>query len=342
MLRSRRSRPEPFALGVAGTDHLAVVHTLAARAAGVTVAAIAGDDAIAVGRLAADAGARAATLEDLADGVDAVVIATPVASRLPLALRALDAGVDVLVEAPMSTTLAEADQLVAAESAGATMRYGENLLVAPAVLAAAPLVRDMGELRFVEARSLSPRPTDGSGTPSGGVLFELGVHPIALVLLLAGSQPLTSVRAMLAKSPDLELDDHAEVEMRFASGLVARVEASWRHPEPVWDLQASSDSGVVRVDLLPTVGLEHDGEAVSLPAVPSDIEPHLVQLGYVDQLRALAGVATPPAGPQPGAAFGRAVLEVVCASYSSSASGKAVALPFAGPRDVAPLALWRS
>src|SRR5262245_58398458 len=52
--------------------------------------------------------------EMLADPrVDAVVIATPVSSHFPLAMQALAAGKHVLVEKPMTSTVAEGEQLVA-------------------------------------------------------------------------------------------------------------------------------------------------------------------------------------------------------------------------------------
>jgi len=138
------------------------------------------------------------------------------------------------------------------------------------------------------------------------------------------------------------VDDHAEVLVRFASGLVARVEASWRHHDVVWDLQASSDTGVVRAGFFP-LELERNGEPVTFGApVPAGVDPHVVELGYVQQMHALAALARGGAAPAMGAAFGRRVLDVVCGAYASAGSGGAVPLPFAGSRDATPLSLWRS
>jgi myo-inositol 2-dehydrogenase/D-chiro-inositol 1-dehydrogenase len=331
-------------VAVAGTGPTAVVHTLAARAAGVDVLAVAGDDAAATDQLARDAGAHAVAFDDLPAGAEAVIVASPPSRRAVDTARVLEAGATVAVEPPLATTLAGADRLVAAEVAGASVVYAENLLAAPVVIEAAAIARRLGDLRFIEARALAPGPSTLHSDQAGGVLFELGPHPIALVLLLAGPVAPIAVQAVLSVGEGTGVDDHAEVEVRFASGLLARVEASWRHPEPVWDLQASSDTGVVRADLVPTVGLEHDGEPVALPIVPRDVEPHLVELGFVDQVRAIARIAgaASPAEPVPGAAFGRAVLEVVSAAYASARSAGPVGLPFDGPRDVTPLALWRS
>ena len=325
---------------------MATVHSLAAAAAGLTVTVVAGETVERAARVAAETGARACTYADLPAGADAVVAAGPPGRHAELALQVARAGVPVLVEAPIARTLADADALVDAQRAGAELLYGENLLFAPVVTAAVALARREGAVRFVESRALSPRPTRSGPLHSGwggGVLFELGVHPIALCLLLADGARPTEVRAELTTGEDPSddgIDDDAVLKMRFASGLEARAEASWRHPAPVWDLQASGDTFVVRADLLPGIGLEHNGEPIEVAPPPPGVEPHLVELGYVDLLRGLQRDRS--AARSPGAEFGRAVLEVVCAGYASAAAGGPVALPFTGPRDRSPFELWRS
>ena len=219
--------------------------------------------------------------------------------------------------------------------------YAENLAFAPVVAEAVARTSRLGALRFVEVRALSPRPTWGDLLQpdwGGGCLFDLGVHPIAVALLLAGDDEPIQVEATLSSSADVVVDDHADVRLRFASGLEARLEASWRHPDVVWDLQASSDTGVVRADLLPTVGLEHNGER--RPLAPAGADAHVSDLGYVAQMRALdrARAGQPCAVD---AAFGRRVLDVVAAAYSSARTGRPEALPFTGPRHRTPHQLWR-
>jgi predicted dehydrogenase len=258
-------------------------------------------------------------------------------------LAASEAGAAVLVEKPLTTTLADADALVAAEEGGARIVYAENLAFAPVVEAALALAATMGRLGYLEVRALSPRPTWGDFLEprwGGGALFDLGVHPLALALLLAGDDEPVEVTASLISPDGLVVDDHAEVLLRFASGLVARVEASWRHHDVVWDLQASSDEMVVRADLLPTAALECNGEPVPVAGPPPGVDPMVFDLGYVGQMRALA--ATTVGGRSPlGAAFGRRVLDIVCGAYASAGSGGPVTLPFEGPRDRTPLELWR-
>lgn len=332
-----------MSLAFAGAGTISVIHGLAAAAVGLPVVAVASRSIERAEERAAQLGARPRPYRDLPAGADAVVVATPPSTHVRLARQVLDAARPVLVEKPLSATLAEADELVAADPEGHRVLYGENLAFAPVVRAALDHARQLGRLGYVEVRALSPRPTWGElGQPGwgGGALFDLGAHPVAVALLLAGDDPPVSVVASLSAPSDLAVDDHAEVIVTFASGLSARIEASWRHADVVWDLQASSDAGVVRAGILPTVELERDGEPVAVAGAPGP-DPHVGGLGYVAQLEALAAMAH-TGGPSPlAAAFGRSVLEVVCAAYASAGSGGPVALPFTGPRDRTPLELWR-
>ncbi len=130
--------------------------------------------------------------------------------------------------------------------------------------------------------------------------------------------------------------------LTFASGLVATVEASWASDQPVWDLQAASDTGVVRAELTPNLSLERDGEPVALPPLPEGADiPQIHQFGYVAQLDDLVRDLAAGREPVMGAEFGRQVLELVCAAYASAGQGgDEVPLPFLGPRDRTPLELW--
>jgi predicted dehydrogenase len=330
-----------------------VVHALAAQALpGVSVGPVASRTPERAAERAGQAGGRAVRYDDLPAGAEVVVVATPPARHATDALAALEAGAAAIVEKPLASTLAQADQLVAAAQAGGgRLGYAENLAFAPIVTQAVALARGLGALRHVDARMLSPRPdwgeflTEGWG---GGVLFDLGVHPLALVLLLAdagpgGADQVVSVEARLEGADDVPVDVHADVTLTLASGLRAQVEASWRHREPVVDLQAASEVGVVRAELLPQASLERNGQPQPIPAGRAGVaDARLDQFGYVRQLEAFLDDFAAGRAPAVGAELGRLVLEIVCAGYASAAAGSGpVAMPFTGPRDRTPLQLWR-
>jgi myo-inositol 2-dehydrogenase/D-chiro-inositol 1-dehydrogenase len=335
---------------LAGAGWMSAVHGLAVRALpDGRVVAVASRTVEAARARAAETGGEVVSYEQLPAGADIVVVATPPARHAVDALRAMAAGAAVVVEKPLCTTLADADRLVRVVDAGGVLTYAENLLFADATGAALSEIATLGPLQHLTARALQPRPTWGDFTRrhwGGGVLFDLGVHPLALLVRAASSAPV-AVRARFDTADDIEVEDHAEVELRFASGLVAELEVSWRHAAPVWDLQAASDTGVVRFDLLPELTLERDGEPVELPPPPTEdpdapSPPQLHQLGYVEQLRdAAAAWRAGRSSTLSDVHLGRDLLEVVCAAAESARTGEEVTLPFAGPRDRTPVELWR-
>lgn len=330
-------------MAIAGAGYAAVVHALAARNTGLKVTAVASAGGRSARHLAGEVDARRVRSEDLPAGADVLVVATPPDTHVDLALRGLRAGASVLVEKPLAPTLAEADRLVEAAAAlppGQRIRCAENLLHAPVLRSALERRADLGRLDHLSLRAVQPAPDWGHFTrplTTGGVLFDLGPHPLAVALALAAEEPV-AVAASLESTRSDGADDHAEVRLRFGSGLVATCEVSWRDEQVCWDAQASSDAGVLRLELLPEVLLEANGEPVDLPARHRVDDPRLEQLGYADQLADLV------AGDDTGQTVveARTILEIICSAYASAGrNGNEVPVPFTGDRSATPLQLWR-
>ncbi|MET0726979.1 MAG: Gfo/Idh/MocA family oxidoreductase [Acidimicrobiales bacterium] len=341
--------PDPtVTLAFAGTGSIAAVHGYAVEhVPGLSITKVASRDFGRATESARRLGAEPCRYDELPAGADGVVICTPPGLHAELALASVGAGAAVLVEKPLCTTLADADALVAAERQGARIAYAENLVHAPAVRLALDHAAQLEGTDVLDVRALQARPTWGDFlTPAwgGGVLFDLGVHPLAVALLLAAPAQPKEVRAELSGAADHPVDEHAEVHLAFGSGLLARVTASWRDDAtPAWDAQVSAPDGVVRLELLPEVRLERNGVDVPLPAIPRDVPPQLEELGYLPQIESFALDVAHGRVPEVGAAFGRRVLDVTCAAYASAGAGGAwVPLPFAGPRDRPPIDLWKA
>lgn len=294
--------------------------------------------------------ARSVDVTELAGTADIVVVAGAPATHAGDALQAVAAGAAAIVEAPLSTTLADADALVAAAAAGARVAYAENLLFAPLVREALHRAAALGPIQYLEAR-VAQRPSRrwsrADGAWGGGVLFDLGVHPLALMLTLGGADHPVSVRARFERRPSSLLDaveDLAVVELQFASGGRGSLTVSTREDTPQWDLQLATRTSALRLELLPDPHLELHG--VDLPRPPRrfpGVEPdQLETFGYLDQLWETGrDLAVASAAPWLGAAFGRYVLDVICGAYRSAGTGEAEPLPFRGPRALTPWQLWR-
>ena len=157
--------------------------------------------------------------EALAAEVDALSVAVPTVDHHRLARPLLEAGKGVLVEKPMTITLAEADDLIAAAAAsGATLQVGHVERFNPAL----DVVRAVAQApRFIEVHrlgSFSPRSLDID------VVLDLMIHDLDIVLAIDGSPALqvdaVGVPVLTAKV------DIANARLRFASGLIANVTAS--------------------------------------------------------------------------------------------------------------------
>jgi predicted dehydrogenase len=341
--RSQRPAKVPT-VALAGAGYIAVVHALAVKSAGMRVAAVASAGGSSARHLAGELDARRCRPGELPAGCDMLIVASPPGSHLELALQGLRAGATVLVEKPLVSTLREADELVAAARSAdadgrARLRCAENLLHSPLWRAANELRPTLGQLDHLSLRAEQPPPDWGHFTgplTAGGVLFDLGPHPVALALGLAREAPV-AVRAELLSRRDDGADDDARVEVRFASGLVASLHVSWRGELASWDAQASSDQGVLRLEILPEPQLSHNGRDVALAARHAVPDPRLEELGYVDQL-----LDTWAGGAGQSVEDARAVLEVIAAAYSSAgADGAEITLPFTGDRTATPMQLWR-
>ncbi len=332
-----------------GAGMIAMAHAAAARFLGHELTLVTSRTPERAEKIVQTFGGTVATYADLPGDSDIVVVATPPQCHADDAIRLLDAGVAVLLEKPLCTTLAQADALVeAAARHGGRLLYAENLAYAPVVQRMVALAPRVGTPTHLEVRTLQGLPDWGAFTTDdwgGGALFDLGVHPLAIAMMLAnvaGQGRVTGVSAELRGGDGHGSDEHADVTLHFRTGFTAHVVSSWQAgPEPVWDAQLAGEQGVVRAELMPHVRLELNGDEVALPSTTAPV-PILEQAGYVAQLQALASDVAAGREPTMSAAFGREVLQVVMAGYASAGrGGQQVSLPFEGPRDRTPLEIWR-
>jgi predicted dehydrogenase len=158
-------------------------------------------------------------LQDVVDGADAASVAVPTVDHHRVARALLEAGKDVLLEKPMTATLAEADDLVRlAEQRRAVLQVGhiERFNPATEALRAASL-----SPRFIEVHrlgSFSPRSLDID------VVLDLMIHDLDIVLALDGSEPVqVDAVGVPVLTPRVDI---ANARLRFASGLIANLTAS--------------------------------------------------------------------------------------------------------------------
>jgi predicted dehydrogenase len=165
-------------------------------------------------------------LED--DALEAVVIATPVATHHELARRALSAGKHVFVEKPPALSGADADELVAlAEERDLVLLPGHLLLYHPAVAKLRELI-DSGELGDI-LYLYGNRQNLGQIRKDENALWSLGVHDLSVILHLVGEEP-AEVWARGESFIREAVEDVVFCYLRFPSGIVAHMHLSWLDP----------------------------------------------------------------------------------------------------------------
>jgi len=162
--------------------------------------------------------------------VDAVSIATPPVTHHPLVKRALEAGKHVLVEKPLATSVAQAEELVElAASRGLTLMPGHTFLYSPAVNRVRELIDsgELGEIYFVT----SSRMNLGIYQPDG-VVNDLAPHDLSILLYWI-DRPVTMVSASGSTVFQNGVPETAFLTLSFDQGPTANVQLSWLAPHKV-------------------------------------------------------------------------------------------------------------
>lgn len=185
-----------------------------------SLVAVCDADKARAGSVAAELGVEAVSEpEALVGRVEAVSIATPTPSHYAIVGAMLEAGIHVLVEKPLTSTLEEASELIAiAEKNDLVLQVGHLERFNPAVMAVAPTV---AAPRFIESLRIAPykpRSLDVS------VVLDLMIHDIDLIHSFAGSR-MVDVDAV-GQSIFSDYIDIANARIRFANGCVANVTSS--------------------------------------------------------------------------------------------------------------------
>lgn len=187
------------------------------------------------------------TLDALLAEVDAVSIVVPTPFHHQVAMAAMAKGKHLLIEKPITVTLAEADELLdLADRQGVLVQIGHIERFNRAVRAALPYV---DHPLFIDSDRLAPFNPRGSDV---AVVLDLMIHDIDLVLTLTGS-PVTEVSAagLPVLTPSIDI---ADARLRFASGAVATITSSRVSKDRMRKLRIFQRNGYLSLDLAAGTG----------------------------------------------------------------------------------------
>ena len=234
----------PLRVGVIGTGALGFHHLRHLRTLdGAVVRGFFETDAARAAKVGEELGvAAAASLEALLDDVDAVSIVVPTPAHFAVAKAALERGKHVLIEKPITTTLDEADALLAlAEAKGALVQIGHIERFNRAIRAAWPYVETP---LFIESERLAPFNPRGSDV---AVVLDLMIHDIDLVLTLTKAKVAqVSATGVGVLTPSLDM---ANARVAFANGGIANITASRISRDRSRKLRLFQRNGYMTLDL---------------------------------------------------------------------------------------------
>ncbi|WP_210485458.1 Gfo/Idh/MocA family protein [Microvirga antarctica] len=170
------------------------------------------------------------------DGIDAVAIVTPNHAHAAPARAFLKAGIHVICDKPLTTTLRQAEQLARlARDSGLIFAVTHNYTGYPLVRQARALVQagDLGAIRVVQveyAQDWLATPTEDSGNKQAewrtdparsgpaGAVGDIGTHAFNLAEFITNDEVLELSADLQTFVAGRRLDDNAHMMLRFASG----------------------------------------------------------------------------------------------------------------------------
>ena len=285
----------------------------------------------------------AATEAEREDGIEAVAIVTPNHMHFPVAKTFLEVGIHVICDKPMTTTLAEAQELAEiAAASGKVFVLTHNYTGYPMIRQARAMVAagDLGKIRMVHAEYiqdwLADRAEDTGSKQAGwrvdpakagagGSIGDIGTHAHNLACFVTGLKVERLSADLSSFVEGRELDDNANMLLRFVGGAKGMLWAS--------QVAVGNENGLSLRVYGDKGGLEwRQEEPNRLWFTPLGEPKRLLTRGGAGANAAAAAVSRIPAGHPEGYLEGFATIyaeaaELIHASDAGEAPPDGLALP---------------
>ncbi|MFI5194536.1 MAG: Gfo/Idh/MocA family protein [Chitinophagales bacterium] len=261
--------------------------------------------------------------------IDAIVIATPVYTHFGLAKRALQQGKHVLIEKPMTSSVAEADELIElATQKGLVLMADHTFLYTGAVQKMKEIIQTevIGTPLYFD----SARINLGLFQPDINVLWDLAPHDISILTYLITEEP-ESINATGISHTRNQVENIAYLTVNYNSDFIAHFNCSWSSPVKVRQTLIGGDKKMILYnDLEPSekvrvydTGYNHKTEE-DKTRIMVDYRTGDVFIPKLSSREALAGVADDfvqsvlqKKDPLSNARLGRSVVKILEASQLS-------------------------
>ena len=212
----------------------------------------------------------------VADGFDAVYVASPVFLHAPQTIASLRAGKHVLCEKPTAMNYAEAESMVkTARETGRFFAVAYYRRLFPKLIRAQQLIREgaIGEPVLAEANYhtwLEVTPGWGRNwlfdpaIAGGGPLYDVGSHRIDALNFLFGA-PCEAIGIASNRLHTYAVEDSATVLMQYPAGVHAVVDVRWNSHVSRDQFRVIGSDGEINLDPLSGPELRYAGQEELLP-----------------------------------------------------------------------------
>jgi predicted dehydrogenase len=230
--------------------------------------------------------------------MQAVIVAASTDAHRELALKAIAAGKDVLVEKPIARTYAEA--LAIAEASreqkrkvmvGMNHRFRPDSMILRSFLEG----KELGKIFYAKAGWLRRRTSDSKWIlqkekSGGGVFIDLGVVMLDMTLWMLGYPEVHRVNASTYRQKSRQVEDTAVVSVHLKNGARIQIEVSWSmfveddvYYCDIYGSEGSASLNPVRINK------ELHGNMVNLAPSRVDAAQHMFKRSYENELKHFLG-----------------------------------------------------
>jgi len=181
---------------------------------------------------------------DLLKEVDAVTVATPTDLHYKTVKDCINAGVNVLVEKPITSNTKESEELVKlAKRKKLILSVGYLFRFNNSIKKLKQLLEKVGEIQYITCRYIhSTKPP----RKDSGAIINLGIHPVDIINFITDKKPV-SVYAKKKNLLSNKFEDSAIITLDYKD-FFATIEVSCTHPEKRRDIWIIAEKEKIYVD----------------------------------------------------------------------------------------------
>lgn len=222
------------------------------------------DDVLRDGWLSKHDGLCLATHDALISaGIDAAIVCTTTSEHLPVVERLAAAGIDVLCEKPLATTIGDAEAIVdVCSTAGVLLMTAFPMRFNPALASARKSLTEgrIGDPLAFAGTNRGRIPTDYAEwfsdpvAAGGGAIMDHTVHLVDIVRWWTGAEPVeVFAETNRITHPDVLVETGGVLTVGFDNGTFASIDCSWSRPDnyPTWgglEIEVVGANGVIAID----------------------------------------------------------------------------------------------